>query len=82
MLQTVLTSSSAGSWAEHLWRLQIITVPAHFDERQKTATVEAAMLGGLKRVRLLQGMAAQAPMQRCAFCMPDLDSYAAAPCGA
>lgn len=38
-------------------RVQVITVPAHFDERQRTATVEAGMLGGLKRGLLLQGMA-------------------------
>ena len=37
--------------------LQVITVPAHFDERQKGATLKAASMAGLpeSRVQLLQG---------------------------
>ena len=31
----------------------VITVPAHFDDRQRTATVEAGLLAGFREVRLL-----------------------------
>ena len=33
----------------------VITVPAHFNPSQRRATVEAAMMAGLKKVTLLQG---------------------------
>ena len=33
----------------------MVTVPAHFDERQRAATLLAAQLAGLPRVQLLQG---------------------------
>ena len=61
--------------------LQVITVPAHFNERQRAATVQAGMLGGLKRVRLLQGMPKNPPLQHCAFPVRDLISHTAASAG-
>ncbi len=36
--------------------LQVVTVPAHFDEQQRAATLLAAQLAGLPRVQLLQGV--------------------------
>lgn len=36
---------------------QVIAVPAHFDNRQRSATLEAARKAGLSRVQLLQGVA-------------------------
>ncbi len=49
--------------------LQVITVPAHFNERQRAATAEAGALGGLKRVRLLQGMPDRPLLQTSALCI-------------
>ena len=38
------------------WRVrQVVTVPAHFDEQQRAATLLAAQMAGLPRVQLLQG---------------------------
>jgi hypothetical protein len=36
--------------------MQVIAVPAHFDDRQRSATLEAAQMAGLSRVQLLQGI--------------------------
>lgn len=33
----------------------VVTVPAHFDQRQKAATLDAAAQAGLQPVHLLQG---------------------------
>ena len=35
--------------------VQVIAVPAHFDEVQRQATLRAAKIAGLENVQLLQG---------------------------
>lgn len=40
--------------------MQVIAVPAHFNQVQQNATLKAAELAGLKEVQLLQGMTSNA----------------------
>ena len=42
--------------------LQVITVPVHFDDEQRTATAEAGASAGLQSLRLLHGMLQLSPL--------------------
>lgn len=48
-LRTDVAEFTGGTTPDHA----VVTVPAHFDDRQRNATVEAALLAGFREVRLL-----------------------------
>ena len=43
-------------------RLQVITVPVHFNDQQRTATAAAGASAGLQSLRLLHGMLRLPPL--------------------
>ena len=43
-------------------RVQVITVPVHFNSQQRTATAEAGASAGLQSLRLLHGMLQLSPL--------------------
>ena len=47
--------ASESFWRGLLTRVQVIAVPAHFNDKQQQATLTAAKLAGLEEVQLLQG---------------------------